>query len=117
MPKRDVWRHWGVPRQPPYHLLYPADGPPVDDARRTEILDWAVSQYVSTGWRVESRSPSQAVLVRGQPVNHVLHAILTLFTCLLWGIVWIALAAKSRVERVALTVGHNGQVQVVQGPG
>ncbi len=106
-----------MPPQPPHHLLHPEDGRPVDEARLTEILDWTVSQYVSAGWRVESRSPTQAVLVRGQPVNHVLHAILTLATCLLWGIVWIALAAASRVERVALTIGHDGQVQVVQGPG
>ncbi|WP_051837792.1 hypothetical protein [Streptomyces sp. NRRL F-2580] len=110
-------RHWGVPPRPPDHLLPPGDGRPVDAARRTAILDWTVSQYVATGWRVESRSPTQAVLVRGQPVNHVLHAILTVFTCLLWGIVWIALVVGNRVERVALTVEDDGQLQVVQGPG
>ena len=27
--------------------------------------------------------------------NHVLHAILTIFTCFLWGIVWIMLSAAS----------------------
>ncbi|MFE6840440.1 hypothetical protein ACFVFI_37170 [Streptomyces sp. NPDC057705] len=89
----------------------------MDAAQRTAILDWTVGQYVVTGWRVESRSPTQAVLVRGQPVNHVLHAILTVFTCLLWGVVWIALAIGNRVERVALTVDHDGQVQVMLGPG
>ncbi|MER6203748.1 hypothetical protein ABT234_41155 [Streptomyces sp. NPDC001586] len=115
--QREEGRHWRVPPQPPEYLLPPGDGRPVDAARRTAILDWTVSEYVATGWRVESRSPTQAVLVRGQPVNHVLHAILTVFTCLLWGIVWIALVVGNRVERVALTVDGDGQVQAVQGPG
>jgi hypothetical protein len=28
-------------------------------------------------------------------VNHVLHAILTIFTCFLWGIVWVILAISA----------------------
>ncbi|WP_327411925.1 hypothetical protein [Streptomyces sp. NBC_01233] len=117
MAERDESRHWGLPPQPPDDLIPPGDGRPVDAAQRTAILDWTVGQYVVTGWRVESRTPTQAVLVRGHPVNHVLHAVLTVFTCLLWGIVWIALAVGNRVERVVLTVDRDGQVQAVQGPG
>lgn len=117
MSKRDEWQHWGVPLEPPHGLLRPPTGPPIDDNHRTMILDWAVNQYIANGWRVESRSQTQAVLVRGEPVNHILHAILTVSTCLLWGIVWLAVAAASRVERVALTVDQTGHVQAVQGPG
>ncbi|WP_327251258.1 hypothetical protein [Streptomyces sp. NBC_01244] len=117
MPERDAWRQWGVPLEPPQSLLHPPTGRPVDDNHRTMILDWAVNQYIANGWRVESRSPTQAVLVRGEQVNHVLHAVLTVFTCLLWGIVWLAVAAMSKVERVALTVDQGGHVQAVQGPG
>lgn len=76
-----------------------------------------MNQYVALGWRVESRSPTQAVLVRGGNVNHLLHAILTIFTCLLWGVVWIVLAMGNRTERVALTVDAVGNVQTVHGPG
>ncbi|MEK8142877.1 hypothetical protein NKH18_13885 [Streptomyces sp. M10(2022)] len=75
-----------------------------------------VNQRIASGWRVESRSETQAVLVRGQPVNHVLHAVLTVFSCLLWGAVWTVLALANRVERVALTVDAQGHVVTVRGP-
>lgn len=89
----------------------------MDEARRTVVLDWTVNEYVANGWRVESRSPTQAIMARGEPVNHVLHAILTIFTCLLWGIVWIAIAASNKIERVVVTVDLAGHVDVVQAPG
>lgn len=56
-------------------------------------------------------------MARGEPVNHVLHAILTLLSCFLWGIVWIALAASNKRERVSLTVDQQGHVAVVGAPG
>ncbi|CAM5573824.1 hypothetical protein [Streptomyces avidinii] len=117
MPKSDGPQPWGPSMEPPPDLLYAPAGEPLDGARRTAILDWTVNRYISLGWRVESRSPTQAVLVRGGDVNHVLHAILTIFTCLLWGVVWIVLALGNKKERVALTVDPNGSVQTVHGPG
>ncbi|MGW3624734.1 hypothetical protein [Streptomyces sp. NPDC000880] len=87
-----------------------------DEAQRRLILDWAVSQRIASGWRVESRSETQAVLVRGQPVNHVLHAVLSLVTCFLWAIVWVIRMATNRVERVALTVDAQGHVVAVHAP-
>lgn len=117
MPMSDRWQRWGPPSGPPPELLYsPACGP-LDEERRTVILDWAVNQYVANGWWVESRSPSQAVLRRDGEVNHVLHAVLTLLTCLLWGVVWIVMAALSKTERVVLTVGKTGHLQTVHGRG
>ncbi len=55
------------------------------------------------------------MLVRGQPVNHVLHAFLTVFTCFVWGGVWAVLALTNGVERVVLTVDAQGQVVTVGG--
>ncbi|MFI7286586.1 hypothetical protein ACIBRY_08000 [Streptomyces anulatus] len=95
---------------------YVAGGEPPDAARRALVLDWIVSRRVASGWRVESRSESQAVLARGQPVNHVLHAFLTVFSCLAWGIVWAGVALFNRVERVALTVDAQGRVVTVGAP-
>lgn len=65
---------------------------------------------------VESRSETQAVLVRGEPVNHVLHAILSLVTCFLWAMVWVARIVTNKVERVALTVDAQGHVVAVHAP-
>ncbi|BAG21983.1 MULTISPECIES: hypothetical protein [Streptomyces] len=95
---------------------YVAGGGSPDAAQRALILDWIVSRRIASGWRVESRSESQVVLVRGQPVNHVLHAFLTVFSCLVWGIVWAVLALVNRVERVALTVDAQGRVVTVGAP-
>lgn len=49
-------------------------------------------------------------------MNHVLHAILTIFTCLVWGLVWIVLAASNKQERIALTVDQAGNVALVSSP-
>ncbi|MFF8482241.1 hypothetical protein ACGFZG_14930 [Streptomyces antibioticus] len=115
MPDRPDWPGWGPTDQPP-PSFDEAPGEPVSEERRTIVLDWTVNEYVARGWRLESRSPTQAIMTQGDPVNHVLHAILTIFTCLLWGIVWVVIAATSKQQRVSLTVDRTGHVAVVQSP-
>ncbi|MFG2590467.1 hypothetical protein [Streptomyces sp. NPDC048438] len=85
MKRRGAHRHETSLEPPPGY--YGASAGTPDDTHRGLILDWVVSRRVAAGWRVESRSGSQAVLVRGQPVNHVLHAFLTVFSCCLRGVV------------------------------
>ena len=58
---------------------------------RKAALALQVSQRVASGMRVESQSDFQAVLVKGKPVNHILHGILTFFSMGMWGIVWLIL--------------------------
>ncbi|MFF1460920.1 hypothetical protein [Streptomyces sp. NPDC058330] len=65
---------------------------------------------------MESRSGSQAVLVRGQPVDHVLHAFLAVFSCGARGVVWAVPALRNKVERIALTVDSQGQILTVEAP-
>jgi hypothetical protein len=84
---------------------------------RTRALDQAVSVAVVQGWRVESRTPTQAVLVRGARPNHLLHAFLTFATCLLWSIVWIVLTVRGGEEREVLTADACGHVQTVRAGG
>jgi uncharacterized membrane protein YhaH (DUF805 family) len=78
-------------------------GSEVNTTRRTTderkvILAQQLQTAAARGLRIESQSEFQAVLVEGKPVNHVLHAILTIFTCLLWGIVW-AIIGECRTGR------------------
>ncbi|MEU1482668.1 hypothetical protein [Streptomyces sp. NPDC005752] len=101
--------------EPPPGYYGADDGAP-GATQRGLILDWVVGRRVAAGWRVESRSASQAVLVRGQPVNHVLHALLTAFSCFVWGVVWAALTLTGKVERVVLTVDAQGRVITVGAP-
>ncbi|MCQ9179194.1 hypothetical protein KMT30_09120 [Streptomyces sp. IBSBF 2953] len=122
MPGHPEWQGWnnldGPPPLPPLprELVDAQPEQPLSAEQRTINLDWMVNGYVARGWRLESRSPTQVVMARGEPVNHVLHAILTIFTCLVWGFVWLLLIASNKQERVALTVDQFGHVTSVQAP-
>ncbi|MFF1925671.1 hypothetical protein ACFVW8_34490 [Streptomyces sp. NPDC058221] len=107
--------NWSALQPPPGY--YSADGRPPDAMQRALILDWAVSQRIASGWRVESRSETQVVMVRGRPLNHVLHVVLTVFSCFLWGVVWLVLGVTNKVERIVLTVDAMGDIVSVNGPG
>jgi hypothetical protein len=62
------------------------------------------------GWAVESRSESMAVLVSSKKTNHLLHLVLTLLTCGLWGVAWLAIALTAKTQRVSLAVDQNGAI-------
>jgi hypothetical protein len=91
-------------------------GAPISTVRRTgderkAMLAQQVQQAVARGLRVESQSDFQAVLIAGKPVNHTLHAILTIFTCLLWGIVWAVIAGTGGEKREMIVVDEFGNIQ------
>lgn len=77
---------------------------------RAEILARAVNQYVSSGWRVQSQTTSQAQLVKGHRTNHVLHLILTLVTLGIWAIVWILMAIFGGEKHKLVSVNEHGAV-------
>lgn len=90
-------------------------GSEVSTTRRTSderkvILAQQLQTAAARGLRIESQSDFQAVLVEGKPVNHTLHAILTIFTCLLWGIVWAIIAATGGESRQMVVVDEFGNV-------
>ena len=67
---------------------------------------------VHYGMRVESKTDFQAVMMKGKPVNHILHLLLTLFTFGLWIIVWIMLAVTGGEERYIVYVDEYGNFGV-----
>jgi hypothetical protein len=88
---------------------------PVSATRRPEeerraLLAQQLQQAATRGLRVESSTEFQAVLIEGKPINHTLHAILTIFTCLIWGIVWAIIAATGGETRHQLIVDEFGNV-------
>jgi hypothetical protein len=80
------------------------------DERRA-ILAEQVRMAATRGLRVESQSDYQAMLIEGRQVNHTLHAILTIFTCLIWGLVWAAITATGGERRHMIVVDEFGNVQ------
>ncbi len=62
-------------------------------------LDQEVANAMRHGWRVESRSNTTAVLVKGHRPNHVLHLLLSVFTVGVWLPVWVAIAVLGGEKR------------------
>jgi hypothetical protein len=85
------------------------DWPTVSLEQRSVALDRAVSIAALSGGRMVTRGQTEAVMEFGQKPNHVLHAILSIFTCGLWLFVWLVLAAGNRVTRETLTVDEYGR--------
>jgi len=81
-----------------------------DDRKRA--LSQQVRSMVTAGGRIESQADFEAVIATGEAVNHRLHAILTLATCLLWGLPWAVIAATGGVKRQLVTVDEFGDVLV-----
>ncbi|MFY9487613.1 MAG: DUF2510 domain-containing protein [Solirubrobacterales bacterium] len=81
------------------------------DQDRKAALALQLQFAAAQGGRIESQSDFQAVVVKGQKVNHVLHAIVTLFTCV-WGIAWIVFAINGGESREMIVVDEFGNVQI-----
>ena len=80
---------------------------------RRQALAGAVQTQVAGGARVESQSDYQAVTVKGQRVNHLLHFIIGIFTLSAWWfLVWIPLAIFGGERRRTVTVDNFGNVGV-----
>ena len=79
--------------------------------QRKQLLAQQIQMASVRGRRVESQQDYQAVLIEGKPVNHTLHAILTVFTCLLWSIVWIVLVVTGGEKRELVVIDEWGNVQ------
>lgn len=102
----------GIP-QPPAAEVEPTAGAATSrrtDEQRRALLAQQLQQAATRQLRVESSTEFQAVLVEGKPINHTLHAILTIFTCLIWGIVWAIIAATGGEKRHQLIVDEFGNV-------
>ena len=75
---------------------------------RKEALSRIITSQLAQGWRIESQSDFQAVLLRGHSVNHILHLLITFFTVGFWGIVWIALVLIGGEKRQVAQVDEWG---------
>jgi len=79
---------------------------------RKELLARTLTTQIATGARVESQSDFQAVVLKGKPVNHTLHLILTLVTLTLWAPVWIGVAVFGGEKRSMVAVDEYGNAAV-----
>jgi hypothetical protein len=79
--------------------------------QRAEILARSIHRAaIEGGWRVTSQTQSNAQLVKGRRVNHILHLLLTIVTVGLWAIVWIIVAATGGEKHQFVSVDEYGNV-------
>ncbi len=79
------------------------------DTRAT--LDRAVAAELAAGAELQSQAGTNAVLLKGKKVNHILHAILSLLTAGLWLIVWLILVVTNKTQRIVLSMNEHGQLE------
>lgn len=80
----------------------------LDPENRKAILAREVAAEIRKGWRVESQTEFQAVLVKGHRPNHLLHLLLSVFTIGLWLIGWLLVAVFAGEKRQVLEVDVYG---------
>lgn len=84
--------------------------PPIPLEQRRAILGQAVSAAIARGGVVQTQTDTTVALTFGRPVNHILHLLIALFTCGLWAIVWLILAATGGQKRQIITVDDWGNL-------
>jgi hypothetical protein len=100
----------------PAPAVPPAPAPSAPETASVEerkaALAQAVAGQIAQGYRVESQSEFQAVVVKGKRPSHLLHLVLTIITLGLWGIVWIILSITMHVHRRIVQVNEFGNTTV-----
>jgi len=61
--------------------------------------DAQVARLLRAGYRIEIQTAEATQLVKGRPVNHVLHLLLSVFTAGLWLPVWVLVAIHDGEKR------------------
>lgn len=74
-------------------------------------LDVEVARWVAQGYAVESRTESQAVLVKRRRIGWFWNTVLTLLTGGLWLIYVVYRLVNRGADRVVLTIGADGKVR------
>lgn len=75
------------------------------------LLDAEVAALVAKGYAVESRTETQAVLVRKRRIGLFWNVVLSIITSGVWLIVIAYRLINRKSDRVVLTVGADGRVR------
>lgn len=80
----------------------------LSERERSAILQQALTQNNVT--QVITQNPTSAAVLTGQPVNHVVHLLATVFLCGLWLPFWIIMATTGGQKRYSVSVDEFGGV-------
>ena len=98
----------GLPAEPAEPMFQP-----VPHGERLQRLSQYISRKTLEGYTVVDKDEREVWVVldkAAKPVNHVLHLLLTVFTCFIWLLIWGAMAAaqkkQSRIRASIDTYGN-----------
>jgi hypothetical protein len=84
--------------------------PRISRTERARTLDAEIEHSIANGWRLRSKEPTEAHLVRGEPVRHFVHLFFAIATLGLWLIVWIPLTIFGGEKHRHISVDEEGRV-------
>lgn len=82
----------------------------ISNKEKAEKLANAVANEVVAGWRVESQTTVQAVLIKGGAFNNGMHIFIDVLTCGLWLIVHVPLYLKNKRKTKILRIDDYGNI-------
>jgi hypothetical protein len=77
---------------------------------RARTLDAEIEDSVADGWRLHTKTGTEAHLLKGEPVRHFVHLFFAIATLGLWLIVWIPLTIFGGVKHRHISVDEEGRV-------
>lgn len=106
-------RKHSCPREAPPPMESPPSPPPPPPSldQRRAALEAAIQDAARAGWRVESRSDTQATIAKGKRPSHVLHLLLSIITLGIWLIVWLVVLLFGGEKRRLITVSEDGSIK------
>lgn len=78
------------------------------EQQRKDALEQALVLITSRGGRVLATTSTTASVVVGQPVNHVVHLLATVFLCGLWLPAWAYIASTEGEKHMTVSVDEHG---------
>jgi hypothetical protein len=84
--------------------------PSITRADRTNTLDAEIAYHGTHGWRLRSKTATEAHLVKGEPISHFLHLFFAIVTLGLWLLVWIPLIVFRGERHKHVSVDARGGV-------
>lgn len=83
---------------------------------QAEALQNAIASCAMNGWRLTATYGNVATMESGQPVNHILHVLVSIFTLGLWLPIWFLIAVTSDgVKQLVITADADGNISYRSG--
>jgi hypothetical protein len=82
---------------------------------RSQTLEGEIGYFVARGWRLRSKNPAEAELVKGEPISHGIHIFFSIVTVGLWLLVYIPLLIFGGEKHKHISVDEKGHVSMIDG--